>query len=437
MMPCITTTNNNNTLAHHVTPQALKSSILSTYQATGSYPKAVVIVSPTYYGVLSDIPSLAAVCEEYTGTVLIVDEAHGAHLGLDDSRLPRSSIQLGADITVQSTHKVLGAMTQGSMMHYKERKEKGGRGGKGETKAAEGKKPSSDTGDTGATASLPPPSPPPPHHHHHLLLNAERLSTMLNILQTSSPSYLLMASLDAAAAAVAQPGAFNECLEAAELARNGTMTMIDTYGTIPYLTLLSKSTDMMIDPLRLTLLVDADALNMTGYDMYDELESDYGIVAELAGVDCIVFTFGIGSTVRDGQSLVDALVHFMAKKKKMIEGKKRNISWDTSPTTQHNHHPPSLLLPLPSPPISKLTPREAVLFSQHETVPLSTSIGRTCAELLCPYPPGIPVLAPGEVVTIEAVQALQCTIKSGGRVTGSSCSSYLSGLGLESIKVCC
>jgi len=409
-----------------VTPQALKSSILSTYQETGSYPKAVVIVSPTYYGVLSDIPSLAAVCEEFTDIALIVDEAHGAHLGLDDPRLPPSSIQLGADISVQSTHKVLGAMTQGSMMHYKERKDKRGRGRKGETRAAEGEKPSSGTGAT----AFPPPPP--------LLLNAERISTMLNVLQTSSPSYLLMASLDAAAAAVAQPGAFNECLEAAELARNGTMAMIDNYGygALPHLTLLGKNTysNSMIDPLRLTLLVDTDALNMTGYDMYDELESEYDIVAELAGVDCIVFAFGIGSTVRDGQSLVDALDRFMAKKKKnMMKGKKRRgISGNFAPTIQHNHYPAP-----PLPPIIKQTPREAVLFSRHETVPLSTSLGRTCAELLCPYPPGIPVLVPGEVVTIEAVQALQYAIQRGGRVTGSGCSSYLSGLGLESIKVCC
>lgn len=444
VMPCTTTTNNNNnTLAHHVTPQALKSSILSTYQETGSYPKAVVIVSPTYYGILSDIPSLAAVCEEYGGGIaLIVDEAHGAHLGLDDPRLPPSSIQLGADISVQSTHKVLGAMTQGSMMHFKERKGGERRGGNGETEAAEGK-PTSPTACTSNEASP-------------FLPNAERISIMLNILQTSSPSYLVMASLDAAAAAVAQPGAFNQCLEAAELARNGIMTMMammmnDTHNdkSIPHLTLLNSSTNMMmIDPLRLTLLIDTDALHMTGYDMCDELERDYGIVAELAGVDCIVFAFGIGSTIRDGQSLVDALAHFVADKreKEKREGKKRNTKIndaDTNITPASHEHPSSPILP-PLPPLTpllspiiKLTPREAVLFSQHETVPLSTSIGRVCAELLCPYPPGIPVVVPGEVITTEAVQALQCAIYSGGKVTGSSCSSYLSGSGLESIKVCC
>ena len=101
-------------VAHGVTAAAVRRT-LEHATTSGARVGAVLIVSPTYFGACSDVRAVAAVCGEY-GVPLIVDEAHGAHLGLHPS-LPPSALQQGADVVVQSTHKVLGAMTQCAMLH--------------------------------------------------------------------------------------------------------------------------------------------------------------------------------------------------------------------------------------------------------------------------------------------------------------------------------
>ena len=134
--------------------------------------KAVVITNPTYYGICSDIRTIAATAHK-NGALLIVDEAHGAHLRFW-SGLPDSSLDTGADLVVQSAHKTLPAMTQGSWLHVK---------GGG--------------------------------------VDKERLERMLGMLQTTSPSYVIMASLDNARHAMQKEGAgyLEEVLGYAEYAR--------------------------------------------------------------------------------------------------------------------------------------------------------------------------------------------------------------------------
>ncbi|MBQ7760125.1 MAG: aminotransferase class I/II-fold pyridoxal phosphate-dependent enzyme, partial [Acidaminococcaceae bacterium] len=119
--------------------------------------KAVLLTSPNYYGVAADVEAIAKICHERK-VVLLVDEAHGPHLGFSNL-LPKSALQCGADACAQSTHKILGAMTQCSMLHVQGQR-----------------------------------------------LSVERAADVMSLLTTTSPNYLLMASLDVARAQVEERG---------------------------------------------------------------------------------------------------------------------------------------------------------------------------------------------------------------------------------------
>ncbi|MDR3364882.1 MAG: aminotransferase class I/II-fold pyridoxal phosphate-dependent enzyme, partial [Clostridiales Family XIII bacterium] len=131
-------------------------------QAIERHPdaKAVFTVSPTYHGVMSDTKALAALAHRY-GAVLIADEAHGNHVYFS-GRLPKGALELGADIVCQSTHKMSGSLTQASMLHL-------GRGA-------------------------------------HSRVDFEKVRANLSMIQTTSPSYLLLASLDMARSYIATQG---------------------------------------------------------------------------------------------------------------------------------------------------------------------------------------------------------------------------------------
>lgn len=139
-------------IAHGVAPETVKQTLEVNPDA-----KAVLIINPTYYGVATDIKKIADIVHEYN-IPLIVDEAHGPHLAFSD-KLPTSALEAGADICAQSTHKIIGALTQGSLLHVKSK-----------------------------------------------LVNPKRVQQVLNLMQTTSPSYILMASLDCARRQIALEG---------------------------------------------------------------------------------------------------------------------------------------------------------------------------------------------------------------------------------------
>ena len=109
--------------------------------------RAVLVTNPSYYGVCQDLEAIASICHKH-GAILIVDEAHGGHLSFS-SELPISGLHAGADIVIQSAHKTLGSLTQTALMHVKGQR-----------------------------------------------VDHDRLASCLRLLQTTSPSYILMASLD-------------------------------------------------------------------------------------------------------------------------------------------------------------------------------------------------------------------------------------------------
>jgi len=353
-------------VAHGITAKSVQEALASA-RGGGAHVGSVLIVSPTYFGACSDVRAIADVCHD-NHVPLVVDEAHGAHLGLLPS-LPRSAMQQGADLAVQSTHKVLGSMTQSAMLHVR-----------------------------GARVCH------------------QRVSRALQMLQSSSPSYVLLSSLDAARqqvhAAGSGAGVVDNFLETGYRLGEEARRRI---SAIPGLGVVSESLCgrfgvAALDPMRVT--VDLTQLSLTGYDVDALLDQEHEVAAEISQPSCITFVFTGGNTEADVCALVSGL-HTIAQRNK--------LNSDTS-FIKGSQGATEMFLNLLRIQSQRMTPRSA-FFSCSESVPVNQAVGRVSAELICPYPPGIPVVAPGEMITIELVQGLLQIKSMGGRIGGVSDSS--------------
>ncbi|MDR9402626.1 MAG: aminotransferase class I/II-fold pyridoxal phosphate-dependent enzyme [Halothece sp. Uz-M2-17] len=331
-------------LPYNITPTALESAI-----AQHPDSKAIFITSPTYQGVCADIAAIAQLAHSYN-IPLIVDAAHGAHFGFHP-QFPPSPLTLGADIVIHSVHKTLGALTQASLLHLQGQR-----------------------------------------------LSATALTSALQCLQSSSPSHLLLASLDAARQQVATAG--EKLLgQALGLAQQVTQDL----QAIPEITLFSPSTPQpscrAIDPTRIT--IDVSGLGLTGFAADEMLHEQLAVTAELPTAKTLTFVITFGNTEADIETLGKGL-------RKL---KERKTAEKISSLTVSS-------LPPLAPCIS---PRQA-FFGEKETLPLSVAVGKISAELICPYPPGIPVLMPGELITTEAVSYIQQVLALGSNVSITGCS---------------
>jgi arginine/lysine/ornithine decarboxylase len=308
--------------------------------------KAVFLVYPTYQGVCADIRAIAQITHQYN-IPLIVDEAHGPHFTFHPD-LPISALAAGADLTVQSIHKVLGAMTQASMLHIQ--------------------------GDR---------------------ISPQRVSQALQMVQSTSPSYLLLASLDAARQQMFLEGEalLTKTLQLADKARN-TINQIAGLSVFP-----------SDDPTRLTVKV-AD-LGISGYEVDEIFNEQLGVIAELPSLKNLTFIISIGNTEDDINKLIQAF-EFLAEQLQnqgIVRQPKNSLLFLDSTNIVNTIHTPDL------------TPRQA-FFSQSIIVPIHQSVGKISADLICPYPPGIPCLIPGEKITQSAIDYLQTVLELGGTITG-------------------
>jgi arginine decarboxylase len=292
--------------------------------------KAVFITSPTYNGVVTELSKIVDLCHK-RGKIVLVDEAHGAHLHFNPS-LPESAVAAGADLCVQSIHKTLSAISQGSVLHFNSK-----------------------------------------------LVDFNRVKKIVSMLQTTSPNYLTLASLDLARRQAFLHGEenFNKVIKSAEIGRAYINTNIHSMKCCTRQEIQRLGFDL--DVTKLT--VNVTKTGLSGYEIENILAKEYNIQLDYADLFNLVAIMGEGSNKSDVDAFVDALRSISAK----YHGQQKN--W---------------ILKIPSLATEMvMRPREVFLSNSTKKISFKKAVGHVAAQTLTPYPPGIPVVIPGERITKE------------------------------------
>lgn len=337
-------------IAHCLTPEALEITLADSPGAAG-----VLVVSPTYYGAVADIRALASVAHSW-GVPLIVDEAWGSHFPFHDA-LPEHAIAAGADLALSGTHKLVGSLTQSAMLHLAS-----GAGGR---------------------------------------LDERMIERALTLVSSTSPSSLLLGSLDAARR--------HAVLRGQELIDGAIAALAETREAIRAIPGLEVLDERMLqhpgvydyDPLRLA--IDVRGTGASGYELGALLRADSGIHLELCGEQMVVAVFGIAEPVAGSCE-------------RLLRGLEAAVERVSTRVRERKRRPVG-----PAPRWGPLTmsPRDAFLGPQ-EIVPIEHAIGRVAAESLAAYPPGIPNVFPGERLTAQTISYIARTLEAGGVVRGLS-----------------
>lgn len=305
--------------------------------------KTVIITSPTYEGIIADISSIADVVHE-CGGVLIVDSAHGAHLGLADC-VPKSAISEGTDICITSLHKTLPSPTQTALL------------------LANGDR-----------------------------VPYQRLKHFCSVFQSSSPSYVLMAGI-------------GECLDYIEDGAEADLKLLTELASsfreklkgLQYIDVCPVKDNLNIDSGK--LVIKSRIEGYSGADLFQELLSEYHIQCEMHGTDYVLAMFTVMDDEQCFDRLSDALVQiddrlascsFEKKKKEYVEYPK---------------------------PEKKLEIRNASNLEQ-DVIDIKDACGRISADYVMAYPPGIPVLVPGELIDKQVITYLINGLEIGLNIIG-------------------
>ncbi len=318
---------------------------------------AVYVVSPTYYGVAADLAGIAGVVHE-RGLPFLVDEAWGPHFHFHPA-LPLDALAAGADLCVNSTHKMLGSLSQTAMLHQQ-----------------------------GARVRL------------------DRLKAVVKLFLSTSPNLVLVASLDVARRQMAVEGSalLSRTIELAEDTRRRLNEIEGVYCFGEER--VGRPGVFDLDPTKITITVKD--LGYTGYEAEEILRRRYNVQCELADLFNCLALFTIGTT----QEAADRLVYGV----KELAREDRPIDV-FSPSGVLESRLKSGTYNLPAIPPIRMNPREAFL-ADTEFVDFKASPGRICAEVITPYPPGIPVISPGEEITREVVDYLRLEKRAGVRMQG-------------------
>ncbi len=337
--------------------------------ALAEHPDAVGlwITDPTYVGTIGARRTLADIAHAH-GVPLVVDQAWGAHLGFAPG-YPEHALDAGADAVVTSAHKMLPAFSQGAIVLARSER-----------------------------------------------IDPDRLDRAFDATHTTSPSAAILASIDASCALLGSTTGQRLLVELAGLVRRARTTL-RTAG----LTVLGPEhyPPGRYDPAKLVLRLGGDG--PSGVAVEDALLR-HGIAVELADRETLVAQVGLTDDDTTVGRLVDTVLTAWAGR----AGGPRSQGPDAGDEAVALSGA-RLLHPPPIPP-QRLTPREAFL-AAHETVPRDLSIGRIVAELVAPYPPGIPVLVPGEEVTAETLAHLDAHRSAGTRIA------YAADPSLETLQV--
>jgi arginine/lysine/ornithine decarboxylase len=303
--------------------------------------KGIILTNPTYYGMQQDIIEIADVIHA-NGGIVLVDEAHGAHFGLKE--MPESAIHRGADIVVQSAHKTLPALTMGAYLHV-----------------------NSDR------------------------IEEYRLSHALQMVQSSSPSYLIMASLDLSRLYLESLSEedSNEIIQQTEEFRS----FIDS---LQHLHIVKTPVGYVLDPLKVTIQPDKD---ISGF-VLQRLFEEEGLYTELADDRNVLFILPLGRI--NQLTELKEVFHKVSRKLSSFTNKEETII----PASQF---PKISTLELSYIDMKKLSVKQALI---------EDAEGYIAAEGVIPYPPGIPLIAKGEKITSESIRLYLFLKEKGARFQG-------------------
>jgi len=305
-----------------------------------SYPgiKGAVITYPDYYGVCAPLSGIADLLHK-EGKLLFVDEAHGAHFAIS-KKLPETALEQGADLCVQSFHKTLPALNQAAVLHI------------GSNRVSE-----------------------------------ERAGRAVSMLTTTSPSYPIMASIEYAVNFAETSGAdkYDRLICRLDEIKKELRKM-SRLRILPDVIQGIKR-----DPTRIVL--DTSKARSTGYDLYERLIEEHGIVAEMADESHVVFIVTTADSDKDLEHLKNSIIELDQNSESGDTNKKHLTFW---PMKQG----------------SCIMPELSVYLSGCRVVPLNHSEGSKSAGMITPYPPGIPMLCPGETITREHIEILRDMVTS-------------------------
>lgn len=306
---------------------------------------AILVNNPTYYGICSNLKKIVEIAHMHNMMVL-VDEAHGTHFYFGEN-MPMTAMEAGADMSSISMHKSGGSLTQSSFLL------------------------------TGPNVS--------PGY----------VRQVINLTQTTSASYLLLASLDISRRNLAIHGkeSFNQVNAIAQYAR-GEINKIGGYYAYGK-ELINGDSIYDFDTTKLT--VYTLDIGLAGIEVYDLLRDEYDIQVELGDIGNILAYISIGDRMREVERLVSALYDIHLRYKK-----------DRTGMFDHEYINPSVVM----------SPQDAFYADKEEMIPIRETNGRVCTEFVMCYPPGIPILAPGERITQEIIDYIIYAKEKGCQITG-------------------
>ncbi|MCH5186440.1 MAG: aminotransferase class I/II-fold pyridoxal phosphate-dependent enzyme [Oscillospiraceae bacterium] len=307
--------------------------------------KAVLINNPTYYGICSDLKRIVEAAHR-AGMLALVDEAHGTHFYFGEN-MPVSAMAANADAAAVSMHKTGGSLTQSSFLVM----------------------------NSG--------------------INAGYMRQTVNLMQTTSGSYLLLASLDLARRNLALNGnnIFAKVMDYAEYARKEINAAGGFYA---FSREIINGKDVFdFDVTKLS--IHTRNIGLAGIEVYDILRDDYGIQIEFGDIGNILAVISVGDRMFEIERLISSLSEI-----------KRLYAKPSAGMFEQEYINPDIVL----------TPQEA-FYSQKKQVCIKESAGNICAEFVMCYPPGIPILAPGERITPEIIEYIGYAKDKGCFMTGT------------------
>lgn len=306
--------------------------------------KAILVNNPTYYGICSNLKAIVELAHEHN-MLALVDEAHGTHFYFSDE-LPISAMAAGADMASVSMHKSGGSLTQSSFLLLGEN------------------------------------------------VNEGYVRQIINLSQTTSGSYLLMASLDMSRKNLALNGQeiFEKVRKLAHYARVEINQIGDYYAYCKELINGDSVYDFDVTKLSIFTL----DIGLAGIEVYDLLRDEYGIQIEFGDIGNVLAYISVGDSEANIERLVGALSEIRRRFKKGRSG-----------MLDHEYINPQVVV---SP--------QVAFYGEKESLPIAKSANRVCSEFVMCYPPGIPILAPGEMITEEILSYIQYAKDKGCFMTG-------------------